>query len=108
MNVNILDGKYTIKSDRLQYILFLNKEGVDEETGETKVVTTTDGYFHDINHLFEYLIEVEQRVNNCRTLEGYMKHCKEVNKRIEAELKILCETAEGKSAFRKMMEKLEE
>lgn len=81
MKVKIWDDNYIIKSDAYCYKLIkINKSTEDDEDG---VVV---GYYGDIENLFVSLVDMEKRANKCTTLNGYIKHIEDINKKLEANL----------------------
>lgn len=81
MNIKIWDDKYRVKSDSYCYIL---SEIMTKEDGTQYDATV--GYFSNIGHIFKDIAEREGRDNKCTTLNGYIKHIEEVNKKLEENL----------------------
>ena len=103
MNVNILDGKYTIKDDGECYAIYLNTPKKQKEGFNTKTL----GYTDSVVQCLQIAIEYEQRKNNCKTLEGYIKHCKAVNKRFEEAILELYNILGGKGTVSRVIQNLD-
>lgn len=112
MNIKIYDDKYIIKSDSNCYRLVELREKITEgeELADDAVTTNEDGireatigYYTNLEFLLKDIIEREQRDNRCTTLEGFAKHLKAVNKRMEEVIQVLLKYAGGKSALDELL-----
>lgn len=106
IDIDIMDTKYTIKADKRQYILYRVAEKTNKETGETEEALVDAMYYPHIEFLLEDLMEMEKRKNNCRTLEGYAKHIKKINKEIQPILEALVEHSSTKTVLKKALERM--
>lgn len=94
MNIKVWDDKYIIKSDSYCYRVneikqkLESEENLDnvEESGNGEYEVTI-GYVKNVAQCFRLIAEREGRQNKCTTLNGYIKHLEEVNKKLEENIK---------------------
>jgi len=96
MNVKVWDDKYVIKDDTHCYVLkeIKTKQPKDGDEIDEKVVANADGtyeitvgYPSTVAHAFSIIVEREGRSNRCTTMDGYIRHLKEINAKLEENLK---------------------
>lgn len=94
MNIKVWDDKYTIKSDSYCYKVNeikqkLNNDEIPDSVEETKdgEYEITVGYVKNVAQCFRLIVEREGRQNKCTTLNGYIKHIEEINKKLEDNIK---------------------
>lgn len=89
MRIKIWDDKYIIKSDKYEYRLIAIKEKEEEapDDGDENEEGVVVGHYATIGYLLEDLVNMEQRMNRCTTIDGYVKHIEKVNKQLEDILK---------------------
>lgn len=102
MNIKIWDDKYRVKSD--SYCYTLSEIGTREASGEQ--YETTIGYFSRIEHVFKEITEREGRLNKCTSLNGYIKHLEEVNKKLEENLLKIEAVVGSKKSMERIMASL--
>lgn len=85
----IIDDKYQITSDSLQYVLQRRMEKkeikTDPTTGlpEDKYYYVNVGYYGKINHALQAYKELQIRNSNVGTIEELMTLIKDIDKKIE-------------------------
>lgn len=102
MNIKIWDDKYRVKSD--SYCYTLSEIGTREASGEQYEITI--GYFSRIEHIFKEIAEREGRLNKCTSLNGYIKHLEEVNKKLEENLLKIEAVVGSKKSMERIMASL--
>lgn len=101
MNIKIWDDKYRIRSDSYCYTL---SEIMTKGDGEQ--YDSTVGYFSNIEHVFKDIVEREGRANKCTTLNGYIKHIEDVNKKLEENLLKIEAIVGSKKSMERIMSSL--
>jgi len=94
MYIKVWDDKYVIKSDSYCYRVNEIKQKLSTEDNTDAVEQTKDGdyevtvgYVKNVAQCFRLIVEREGRQNKCTTLNGYIKHLEEINKKLEENLK---------------------
>lgn len=117
MNIKLWDDKYAIKSDPYCYRVVELKQKTDEAKKKTKKKAAeeevldeneyefTIGYVNDIAHCFKLIVEKEGRANKCTSLNGYIKHLEEINKKLEENLNKFAVIVGGKEMVERAVHK---
>lgn len=97
MNIKVWNDKYVIKDDAHCYVLkeIKTKQPKDgEEEIDEKIVANADGTYEitvgyptTVAHAFSIIVEREGRKNRCTTMDGYIRHLKEINAQLEENIK---------------------
>lgn len=113
MNIKVWDDKYVIKSDNYCYTLRevkQKKAGEDDEldTEETAdgTVEVTVAYLSNVAQCFATIVEREGRNNRCTTMDGYIKHLKTINDKLEDNLEKFAKIIGGKDQLEIALAKL--
>ena len=91
MYIKVWDDKYVITSDSRCYTLKeIRTKAVKDEDVIEEVSSNEDGtyeiavaYLNTVAQCFETIVEREGRKNNCKTIDGYIKHLKEIDKKLD-------------------------
>lgn len=112
MNVKVWDDKYVIKDDTHCYILkeLKTKQPKDGEEIDEKVVANDDGtyeitvgYPSTVAHAFSIIVEREGRNNRCTTMDGYIRHLKEIDAKLEENLRKFSAIVGGEEKVKDVM-----
>lgn len=113
MNIKVWDDKYVIKSDNYCYTLREVKQKKAGEDDELDAEETADGtievtvaYLSNVAQCFETIVEREGRQNRCTTMDGYIKHLKAINEKLEENLDQFAKIVGGREQLEIALAKL--
>ena len=113
MNIRVWDDKYVIKSDNYCYTLreVKQKKASDDEALEAEengdgTVEITVAYLSNVAQCFATIVEREGRQNRCTTMDGYIKHLKAINDKLEDNLEKFAKIVGGKERVEEIMTRL--
>lgn len=112
MNIKVWDDKYTIRSDSNCYKIAEIKQKIDNsdedmaEKNSNGDYEITVGYVNNIAQCFRLIVEREGRLNKCTTLNGYIKHLEEINKKLETNIKLFSKIVGGPEVVERAMKKV--
>lgn len=103
MNIKVWDDKYVIKSDQYCYkVAEIKKKISDDEEGDVETEGLDDGtyevnigFVNNVAQCFRLIVEKEGRQNKCSTLNGYIRHIEEVNKKLENNIELFSKIVGG-------------
>lgn len=111
MNIKVWDDKYVIKNDAHCYIVKeIRKKASAEDDELEKAETDSDGnyeitvgYPSTVAGAFSLIVEREGRRNRCTTMDGYIKHMKEINAKLEENINKLSAIVGGPERVKDVM-----